>query len=64
MERLTTKEAAKLLGVFYSHAVYILHAASIPVTKIGTGFLWDREAVERLVCFLREQEATRKGSSK
>ena len=53
--RLTTAEAARLLGCETAHALQLLKAANVPSTRMTKqgAYLWDAEGVERLVAVLR-----------
>lgn len=47
-DRLTTREAAEILGVLLGEARAILRAARVPATRCGSAWLWDAEAVRLL----------------
>lgn len=47
-ERVTTKEASRFLGVKPAEGLVLLKAARVPVTRCGSGFLWDVQAVTAL----------------
>jgi len=54
-DRYTTREVADRLDCRPSEALQLLRAASVPVIRCGSAFLWNGEAVDELVATLRER---------
>lgn len=46
--RLTTQEAAQILGAGYPNVLALLKAANVPCQRFGGVFLWNGKAVEGL----------------
>ena len=53
MERLTTREAALLMGCREADALQLLKAAGITRSGGGRAFLWDAAGVKKLLALLR-----------
>jgi hypothetical protein len=58
--RYSTKEVASRLFLSEIRTRHLLLAASVPCSKCGAAYLWDAEAVERVITALgTEGEAAR-----
>ena len=57
-QRLTTSEAAKVLGCTHSDALHLLKAASVKSARMGScgPHLWDSQGVIRLAASLRSKK--------
>lgn len=47
-DRITTREAAEVLGVSRWYILALLRAAGCPSTRAGPGYLWRRRDIEAL----------------
>ncbi len=56
--RITTREAAKILGCRPSQCVHLLRAAGINSAKAGAAHLWDQGAVRMLADTLKNTPKT------
>ena len=54
--RYTTSEVARKIGCLRSAALQILKAAETPFSRLGSCYLWDATAVERLIATLRGRD--------
>ena len=51
----TTRDIALKLGIILPQALALLHGARVPRRRCGAAYLWDGQAVERLLAALRGQ---------
>ena len=57
LDRITTREAAIVLGRPLGTILTLLRAAAVPCTRCGSSYLWAAEAVDRLAVALRKTTA-------